>query len=204
MKIVDIHTHRLRKDAIVARRPDEPLPEGYLFSVGVHPWHAGMENVALLPGLLGREDVVAIGECGLDSLRGPEATVQREVFEAQAAMASELDMPLIIHCVKAVDGILAVKRRLKPANPWIFHGFRGKPQQALQLIDNGFYLSFGPRFNPQSAAAIPPERLLIETDDTDADISAVAQAVAEARTTGQEEIMRICSENVSKILKRRG
>ena len=48
--------------------------------------------------------------------------------------------------------------------PWIIHGFRGKPQLAEALIRQGFYLSLGERYNPMSAAVIPIDRLLAESD----------------------------------------
>lgn len=55
----------------------------------------------------------------------------------------EAGKPLVIHLVKAVDELLKVKRDLRPSNPWIIHGFRGKAALAEEYLKHGFYLSFG-------------------------------------------------------------
>ncbi len=75
---------------------------------------------------------------------------------------------------------MALKKELKPTQPWIIHGFRGKPQQAGQLLRAGFNLSLGPNFNPETARVIPSDRLHIETDDSPVTLKAVASAVQKA------------------------
>ena len=55
---------------------------------------------------------------------------------------------------------------------------RGNERVARPLIDTGFYLSFGPRFNPNTVLATPTDRLLIETDDSGQPIDTVATAIA--------------------------
>lgn len=164
----DFHTHTLRHDAIVNRYPGEPLPEGYTFSVGIHPWHAaeaGEEQWRQLEEALGNPAVVAVGECGLDNLRGPSLDIQTEVFVRQVALSEKHRLPMTIHCVRAWNEIIALHRRLSPTQRWTIHGFRGKPGLARQLLDEGFDISLGPLFNPATAAAIPPSRLHRESDE---------------------------------------
>ena len=162
---VDIHTHRLPRipgTAIVNCYPDVFAPkEGEWYSVGIHPWYvpaAITSNVRcemnVLSSLVGHPQVLAIGEAGLDKLADAPIVVQIEVFEYQAQLSVELGKPLVIHLVKAVEELLKLKQRLQPANPWIIHGFRGKPALAQDYVRHGFYLSFGEKYQEESLRAV--------------------------------------------------
>ena len=185
--ITDCHTHRTdARDAIINVSPDytEFLP-GRFYSVGIHPWLTAempAEGIGrlmeLLPVAARRSDVVAIGESGFDRLRGGDMGLQRELFNLHARLADDLGKPLIIHCVRAWNDLLQARRDMDPHAPWIVHGFRGKPELARQLTDAGMYISLGERFNPATAPVIPPERLLVETDESDQPIDAIAAAVS--------------------------
>lgn len=174
---VDVHTHSTAQTgpgAIVCIEPDETgkailasAPADALFSVGIHPWKAdqctdGMLEILRQMASDGR--VVAIGECGLDARRGPSQEAQRPVFEAQARLAEELQLPLIIHAVGTWPAIIEAKKLIKPQMPWIIHGFRGKPELARQLTAQGLYLSLGERYNPAVPAAVDPHFILHESD----------------------------------------
>lgn len=139
--IIDSHTHIPRPQAVVNRAPDALEQPGMLYSVGVHPWDADTCNSGALEDAVSSRQTVAVGETGLDSLRGPDIATQTRVFLLHAELAEKYRKPLIIHCVKQLDAILALRRRLNPSQPWIMHGFRGKPQQAVQLLRAGFYIS---------------------------------------------------------------
>lgn len=108
--------------------------------------------------------VLAIGETGLDP--NSRATIERqlEVLRLQAALSEENGKPLILHVVRRWDEIIAERRRLHPLQPWIVHGFRGGAVLAKQLVDKGFYLSLGERFNHEVPLSIPHGHLLVETD----------------------------------------
>lgn len=150
MKIpVDIHAHQLPQipgTAIVNRYPDTFVPEaGEWYSVGMHPWHiptaatpAVRHEMDILASLAGHPQVLAVGEAGLDKLADTPQAVQIEVFEYQARLSMELGKPLVIHLVKAMDELLKLKRQIKPANPWIIHGFRGKAALAEEYLRHGF------------------------------------------------------------------
>ncbi len=105
-----------------------------------------------------------IGECGLDRVCTTPYPLQLAAFEAQIQLSEHLRLPLVIHGVRTTDDLLRLKRSTH--QPWIFHGFRGKPQQLQQLLSHGFYISFGFLHNPDSLRACPLERLFLETDDT--------------------------------------
>jgi len=111
--------------------------------------------------------VVAVGEAGLDKLVETPMDIQVEVFKEQAVLAEELRKPLIIHCVKAWDELLIVKKKINPQVQWIIHGFRGNRQLAAQLIAQGFGLSFGRNFNQEALQIAWPQHLFAETDEAD-------------------------------------
>ena len=139
-------------------------------SVGLHPWLVDsmwQQQLELLRHDLQLPNVVAIGECGLDMVNGPEMSLQQAAFEAQIQLAETRRLPLIIHCVRAFDQLLLLHKKYNPQQLWIVHGFRGKPQLAQQLLARGIRLSFGIHFNPAALelarqSGIPYYR---ETDD---------------------------------------
>ena len=116
------------------------------------------------PSLSALPEVVQVGECGLDRLRGADLDTQCAVFAAQVALAEQHRLPLTLHVVRAFDVILRLHKQLRPTTRWTIHGFRGKPALAQQLLDAGFDLSFGPKHNTASWAATPPDRRHCETD----------------------------------------
>lgn len=182
----DFHTHRLSTPPgsgivnlphDVLLHPETFLPEeGALYSVGIHPWWTVSDVTPLLQGLqqlLPHPQIVALGECGFDGLRGASLAEQEKIFAAQVALSEQYRLPLTIHCVRAFDHLLAVRKKLRPSQRWTIHGFRGKPALAQQLLAAGFDLSFGLHFNAESLRLVPPERRHAETDDALCDIAEV-------------------------------
>lgn len=200
MILLDAHTHRLSPAALVSRSPGEDMPSGFIYSVGIHPWHATRDAFTRLASLAGRTDVAAIGETGLDLLRGPALSVQQELLISHIDLSEQLRKPLVLHCVRAAHLLLALRKSRRPAMPWMIHAFRGKPQQARQFTDAGFYLSVGPRFNPEALSVIPTDRLLIETDDADTDIDTVCRLVAAALGLTPDAVATCCSANLTAFL----
>ena len=192
MTAIDIHTH----NSTVA--PDAIFNSGCSYiagrsiSIGIHPWHINDNwdsELAAIATHAKAENVVAIGECGFDILKSPvPIEVQEEVFLTHVQISEALCKPLIIHCVKAFDRLMTLHKVLKPQQAWIIHGFRGKPQQAAQLINAGFYISLGERFNPDSAKAIPTDRLFIESDESPLPIADIYASVAEAKEIPAEQL----------------
>jgi len=185
MNVRDVHTHNIKagSDAIINIEPGQSLPPEGIYSTGVHPWRSSeaeilwpyVEKMAVEPR------IVAIGECGLDRLRGADMNIQTELLQLHALLAENTGKPLIIHCVRAWAELIALRRNLKPAQPWIVHGFRGNPQLAMQLLDAGMHISLGEHFRPETAAIIPRGRLHVETDCSPLSIDEIAQSVAAAR-----------------------
>ncbi len=184
MTYIDFHTHHIPSASDVVAVVDGRE------TWGIHPWRA--DDAFVCPDLTGR---IAIGECGLDALQGPLMEVQEKVFLEMIALSEQHEKPLVIHCVKALDRLLQLRREQHPAMPWMFHGFRGKPQQLHSLLEAGFYISFGFRFNEESLWLCPLDRLMLETDDTDRPIVELYNNVAEVRGIDVSSLCIAMTEN---------
>jgi TatD DNase family protein len=160
---------------------------GMIHSLGIHPWFLTENNQDILISFVNQyasgNSVSAIGEAGFDKLKGPEMELQQRTFAEQAALSEELEKPLIIHCVRAWDELMAAHKKLKPKMPWLVHGFRGKKELAMQLISRNMYISFWFDFivRPEASVlvrSIPIDRIFLETDGSGADIKEIYRKVA--------------------------
>jgi TatD DNase family protein len=143
-------------------------------SVGIHPHDASrVENhhYELMKGLSRHEKVVAIGEAGLDYHydNSPRET-QREVFRAQANLARELNLPLIVHTREADEDTKSILREAAPSRG-VIHCFTSGDELADFALDLGFCISFSgivtfpnARSLAEIARRVPPDRILVETD----------------------------------------
>lgn len=141
--------------------PQKRLP-GTWYSVGIHPWDTDQpiceSQWVELEKLARDAQVAAIGECGLDALRGGDSAVQEEVFRRQVAIAEKVEKFLVIHCVRRYGRLMDLRRELQPKQRWIVHGFCGKPELARQLTAAGIELSLRPGCpREQELRAIKPE-----------------------------------------------
>jgi TatD DNase family protein len=179
MKIItDIHTHDLHRDnAVINLAQGMILESGRVYSVGIHPWDSMTRDVSEIVPLLECPQVVAIGEAGIDKLRGAPLERQIELFKQQSELSEAHRLPMLLHVVKAYPEIIALKRELKPTMPWIIHGFRGKPQLASELLSHGFYLSVGEKYNRDAVTVIPSDRLLVESDESALHASTIAESL---------------------------
>ncbi len=160
-----------------------------LYTIGLHPWKTNIIDVKtkieLIKAFFENESIIGLGEVGLDKLRGASIEIQKKILIKQVELAYDYNKPIIIHCVKAWDELLEVKKGFSNKIPWAVHGFNGSEQQTKQLIDAGFYLSVGVSIkncNSKIATAIkqiPLNRLFLETDDTNTDIEDIYKTVSQ-------------------------
>jgi len=212
MTCFDIHTHHLPlhpERAIVSYavgsfRPDDCVAYA---SVGIHPWYLnGQEaesQLAALRRALQDDKVVALGEAGLDRLRGCPLDVQVSVFRHEVALAEEYRLPMVVHCVRAFNELLRLKKELQPLRPWVIHGFRGKESGAVELVRHGCHVSFGARFQVEAVCAVPLDRLFVETDEADESIVGICSRIAQARGISSEELAEAINKNVREVFFRR-
>lgn len=203
----NIHTHVSvhPESEIRSLAPEELSTDNRSFyvSVGIHPWTLTEENANIqwkaLRESIKDKRIVAIGECGLDKLKGPFMELQTAVFKQEAALAEDSSLPLIIHCVKAFNELIQLKKEISPCQPWIIHGFRGKLPLALDCIRHGFYLSIGSHFQENTLKAIPLDRLFIETDESEESIGSIYQGIAETKGISQQELLEAINKNVREV-----
>lgn len=200
--ITDIHTHHLeRKGAVInANITDFKPADGLYYSLGIHPWH--IEEIDIKTALKTLESlvhdfpqIVAIGECGLDSLINTPLETQIKVFEQHIDISERLQKPLIIHCVRSSNEILRIYRKHMPQLPWIIHGFRSNINTLRPILNIPIYISIGEKFNAEAVKLIPDNRLLIETDESLLSIEEIATQVALARNQSVQNILDITVKN---------
>ncbi len=168
------------------------------FSCGIHPWLSDKseESFARLKEIAEDSDVVAIGEIGLDKLQGPDITTQIAVFRKQIKLATDVRKPIIIHCVKAWDEMIALYKEYKTDVPWIIHGYRGNPEQTKQLCKLGFKFSLGEFFNNESAKLIPLDSIFCETDTSELTICKVYENISTEIGMNLNHFAILVAENI--------
>ncbi|RCJ17627.1 deoxyribonuclease [Nostoc sp. ATCC 43529] len=198
------------------------------FAVGLHPLDADRWNSDTADKIKSvassDSNVVAIGEMGLDFYKADNYQQQYMVFESQLAIASELDLPVIIHCRDAAAEtreVLQKWRSLKGERVrGVMHCWGGTPEQTQWFLDLGFYISFSGTVTfknakdiQSSAAMVSSDRLLIETDcpflapvpkrgekrNEPAYVRYVADHVAKVRQEKVEAIAKATTENACKL-----
>ncbi|MBQ6078928.1 MAG: TatD family hydrolase [Muribaculaceae bacterium] len=205
--IIDFHTHQYDTTAAliaVDPRQFDPQP-GLWYSVGFHPWNEvekiTEEDFDLLRRCAAHPQVLAIGETGMDALRGASLDIQGEVFSRHLLIAADVAKPVVVHSVRTVQNILSIRRKSGlTAVPLAIHGMRSNAHVAQTWLDAGCYLSFGARFNPAALLATPIDRLLIETDDSDTPINEVATLVAQTLHLTTAEVIKHAIDNARQLL----
>ena len=200
--IIDCHTHHpdaARALIAVSPREFDPQP-GLWYSVGYHPWHdvdtLGQQEFALLEQCARHPQVLAIGETGMDRLRGASQQIQGQVFVRHLQLAHSLNKPVVAHCVRTAQELIALRRHAGLTDvALIIHGMRGNEHVAHMLLEAGCYLSYGTFFNPAALAATPLDRLLIETDDGDEPIHVVAARIATSLKMDIQQLIETVTRN---------
>lgn len=194
MEIRDIHTHLLPQEpgtALVCIG-NGPLPadQGHWFCVGLHPWDVTGDDEKILQSIgemAQNPQVLAIGECGFDTLKGPAHDLQEQAFIRQVDISERLHKPMILHVVRDFDSVIRLRKQLKPTQSWLIHGFRGGQQQADQLHTHGIQVSLGLKANPQTLQQIPSDRLFLETDG----LCPIIQVIQTAATARNQSVVTV-------------
>ncbi len=205
--MIDIHSHQIAPQTIFNLLIQDICKfENYQnqwLSIGLHPWYIDDWKVqfADIKRLVINKNVLAIGECGLDRLITLPIEDQLPIFEAQVQLAESLDKPVIIHCVKAHNDLIAWKQRRKTTVPLIVHGFNNNRQILEQLLKNGFLISLGsallnPNFNASKVIQhIPANKLFLETDNAEISIKTVYEAAAQRLNCEVSALQKQISDN---------
>jgi TatD DNase family protein len=216
--------HNTRATELAAR-------DGRVFAtVGVHPHDAALledEGRKSLERWLGLPRVVAVGECGLDyHYDHSPRSVQRQVFAEQVSLARQHALPVAIHVrddgEEAYEDLLEIwLSEGRGQLQGVLHCFTGSLAFAERALDAGFYVSFSgiltfkkDRGLRDVAAALPLERLLVETDspllapegfrgkrNEPAHIALVGRALATLHDVPLEELARITAANARSLFR---
>ena len=145
-------------------------------AVGIHPNHATditEDDWQTIEGFARRDDVVAIGETGLDRhWDDVPIEVQMDMFRRHIALSHATGKPILVHCRDAWEDVLPILRQAGKLSG-VIHAFSGDTEQMFACVELGFYISFAgsvtyrnAKFSSlwETARQTPAERLLIETD----------------------------------------
>ena len=201
MSYINLHTHRFTNKhdilEIVNQYPREFDAAIPYYSIGIHPWYLDAnfldEDLAIIESKLQLENCLAIGECGLDKRIAVPFALQQQVFEAQLHLAQQVQKPVIIHCVAAFQELISIVSAQQITVPIIIHGFSKNEQLAQQLLQQGYYLSFGKYLFQQPELAevfanVPDNRFFLETDTLDSSIEEVYAKAADCKKMPIDQI----------------
>jgi TatD DNase family protein len=197
--------------------------------VGRHPNGAtGFDDAAAeaIEELAGRDDVVAVGETGLDFYRdGSHPDDQRRAFSAQIGIANRVEKPIVIHLRDRDGSQDAVTEAFETLGAEIdgadviLHCFSAGPAWVEPAAERGWYCSFAGNLTypkaedlREAAALVPTDRLLVETDspflapqpvrgkpNQPANVVATAERLAEVRGVPYEELERTVEANAERV-----
>jgi TatD DNase family protein len=151
---------------------------GVLFATaGVHPHHAveyTAECDAEMRALLAFDEVVAVGECGLDYFRDfSPRPAQRRAFEMQLQIAVDTGKPLFLHQRDAHEDFVAIMKNFEGRlGPAVVHCFTGTREEAFAYLDRDWHIGItgwlcderrGQHLR-EIVPHLPAHRLMVETD----------------------------------------
>jgi TatD DNase family protein len=158
------------------------------YSAGLHPWfikefqESWFEKLAEMQQL---NNVLAIGECGLDRNINIDFGLQQHVFHKQILLANKLKKPLIIHSVRAFYDVVSELKKAKNKMPAIYHGYNNSLQIAETLMNNNGYLSFGKSIlqsknnTAEILKKLPLDKIFFESDESINTIESVFEKAAD-------------------------
>lgn len=187
---------------------------------GIHP--ENLEGLAddyleQLAELLRHPKVAALGEIGLDYHWDIPREPQKRVFEEQLRLAKELDVPVVVHDREAHADVMELLRKYRPKG--LMHCFSGSAEMLKEVVKLGMSISLGgtvtfrnARVPVEVAAAVPPDRLLLETDapylspvplrgkrNDSSNIAYTAERIAQIRGMEAQELINMTTENAKRL-----
>jgi TatD DNase family protein len=215
MEFFNLHTHRYTANPLILELVNQypwAFDETILkYSIGIHPWYIDESRLAsdlqIINKKLALPNCLALGECGLDKRIEIAMEIQKEVFIKQIVLAEKHQKPVVLHCVAAFQEIIQIKKEQNVTVPMIIHGFSKNEQTAKQLINSGFYLSFGKYLirNPELKTvfqSIPNDKFFLETDTIEESLEEVYAVAANYKNIEIEEMKSIIKTNFDKVFHR--
>ncbi|MGB2705712.1 MAG: TatD family hydrolase [Candidatus Omnitrophota bacterium] len=198
--------------------------ENIFASIGIHPHHADditEDTFAEIERLAGDKKAVAIGEIGLDYFKSPSAPdKQKELFVKFIGLSKKINLPLIIHNRDAHRDTLDILRKTCDIPiRGVMHCFSGDRKLLSEVLELGLFVSFTCNITFKNAArlrevakAVPPEKLLLETDapflapqayrgkrNEPAYMTELRDCLSELLNLPKDEVERITTENAKRL-----
>lgn len=207
--------------------------EGLCYAVGLHPWwlkdvfnldqlnsHQLEDMAEKLVSAAQETGCVAIGECGLDLIHDADSQqAQERVLAMHLDVAQKLELPIVIHSVKAHNPLIRLLKEYPLEHGGVIHAFSGSLEMGQEYWELGFYLGIGGTVTYERAKKtrsaieqMPLEALLLETDAPDMPLCGhqgernsperlpeIAHALAELRSQSVEEIASQTTANSRKL-----
>lgn len=199
-------------------------PGRVMATFGIHPQNPDVCLYPVLAELAREKRIQAVGEAGFDLFTSEyQATLPRqlEAWCLQLELAKKYQLPLVVHCRKAMDKIFMYTKELSALPAVVFHAYPGSPQEARNLLRRGVnaFFSFGKellrgrRNSIQCVESLPLERLLAETDapyqtlrhqaaTPPEDIELVYRKFVEIRDIGEESLKAQLLDNFCSLFQR--
>ncbi|MDY0017825.1 MAG: TatD family hydrolase [Candidatus Delongbacteria bacterium] len=191
---------------------------------GFHPNDAAehdIKDLEVLKTLIQHPKVVAIGETGIDLYRDrAPLELQKKFFIRQLEIALENDMPVIVHSRSADTETFDIIDQVSLKYKGVFHCYAGNAENALRLIEKGFYISFTGNITYKNndreevIRQIPLENILLETDspfltpvpfrgkrNDPSKLKLIAEKIAEIKGVSVEEVAEVTTRNSKKLFK---
>ncbi|MCF8381323.1 MAG: TatD family hydrolase [Bacteroidales bacterium] len=215
---IDFHSHHKEDEAGIYRiynqfisNQENTVYPG-IHSLGLHPWHIDAYKFkeklqSIFEKHLLNESAILVGESGLDKNISSSMEEQQEIFSLHIQASENHSRPLLIHCVKAYQELLAMKKVCKPKQAWIIHGFNGSSQLAGDLSDKGFSFSIGHSLiaNPEKLSKvlkqIPRTKIFFETDESDYSIQELYAKAAVYLQLDVEDLRNVVLANFFELFK---
>lgn len=215
MKYIDFHCHQKKLQAVDigvvsvdAMQPDAAqfaATVGYA-TIGIHPWSTDNSHVykqlRTIADLCRQNNVLGVGEIGLDRLKGASLAVQAQIFREQVGIAHDLNLPVVVHCTRAWSEMMQIASHKRfEGTKMAVHGFRRHPEIAHQLATRGFYVSFGTLLvdpTPELAEAltkVPIDHLFFETDTSEMPVNEVYSAASDILNIPIEQLIKQVEKN---------
>jgi TatD DNase family protein len=198
----DVHTHFLTGNPYAILNANSSINSFH--SRGIHPWFVH-ENIPLkkVESDLQHPKCIALGEIGLDKVCTSDLILQRKVFIEQIELSEKYRLPIIIHCVRASNELVELKKEIKPTQLWIWHGFN-KTSILNQTLENEIIPSFGEvilhnESLQKELVNLESSQFLLETDTSTLSIETIFKTVAELRNQSINSLQKEQITNFERI-----
>lgn len=218
-KYIDFHTHKAPTNnevisivnVFLQKEFDTTKQKGdFVTSTGLHPWHIDdfktYDITSFLEAALVQNQSVCIGECGLDRCIETDFSIQKEIFIQHVNVSQKLNLPIIIHCVRAYNDLIEIYKTHNKKNiAWIIHGYDANHQTTELLQKNNFYFSVGNAiFNEnskirKSIEIINPKSLFFETDDCILSVETIYREAKLLLNTNIEDLKILIYNNFKQL-----